>query len=111
LAVAANWRAKPFLALAVVLNLLNWVVGQGFGGIPQGGATDPNAGLLFVVLAYVMYTFIPSNARADAAAAGRHLDDRRHRHEDHQDGTDPRGQALHRAARERYAARWLRRGR
>jgi hypothetical protein len=45
-AVAANWRPKPFLALAVGLNLLYWVVGQGFGGIPQGGATDPNAGLL-----------------------------------------------------------------
>ena len=57
-AVAANWRPKLFLALAVGLNLLYWVVGQGFGGIPQGGATDPNAGLLFVLLAYALYTLI-----------------------------------------------------
>ncbi len=62
-AVAANWRPKPFLALAVGLNLLYWVVGQGFGGIPQGGATDPNAGLLFIVLAYALYTLIPYEQR------------------------------------------------
>jgi hypothetical protein len=55
-AVAANWRPKLFLALAIGLNLLYWVVGQGFGGIAQGGATDPNAGLLFVLLAYALYT-------------------------------------------------------
>ncbi|MGA2926028.1 MAG: hypothetical protein ABSG43_08535 [Solirubrobacteraceae bacterium] len=61
-AVAANWRAKEFLALAVFLNLLYWVIGQGFGGIFAGGATDPNAGLLFIVLAYVMYTLIPFEA-------------------------------------------------
>ena len=66
-AVAANWRPKPFLALAVGLSLLYWVVGQGFGGIPQGGATDPNAGPLFVLLAYQLYTLIdvptPSQVR------------------------------------------------
>jgi hypothetical protein len=72
-AVAANWRPKPFLALAVALNLLYWMVGQGFGGIPQGGATDPNAGLLFVVLAYVMYTLTPYRAGPDLAAADRRL--------------------------------------
>jgi hypothetical protein len=70
-AVALNWRPKPFLALAVGLNLLYWVVGQGFGGIPQGGATDPNAGLLFVVLAYVMYTLTPYGTDVDAAAVRR----------------------------------------
>ena len=42
--VAINWRAKEFLCLAVILNLIYWVVGQGFGGILAGGATDPNAG-------------------------------------------------------------------
>jgi hypothetical protein len=68
-AVAANWRPKLFLGLAVVLNLLYWVVGQGFGGIPQGGATDPNAGLLFVVLAYVLYTLTRYDTRKDTAVA------------------------------------------
>ena len=59
IAVAMNWRAKEFLILAAVLNLIYWVVGQGFGGIFQGGATDPNAGLLFIVLGYAMYTLVP----------------------------------------------------
>jgi hypothetical protein len=72
-AVAANWRPKLFLALAVGLNLLYWVVGQGFGGIPNGGATDPNAGLLFVLLAYVMYTLTPYGTGRDAAAGDRRL--------------------------------------
>jgi hypothetical protein len=59
IAVARNWRAKEFLILAAVLNLIYWVVGQGFGGIFQGGATDPNAGLLFIVLSYTLYTLVP----------------------------------------------------
>jgi hypothetical protein len=57
--VAINWRAREFLILAAVLNLIYWVVGQGFGGIFAGGATDPNAGPLFVLLAYVLYTLVP----------------------------------------------------
>ena len=69
IAVARNWRAKEFLIVAAVLNLIYWVVGQGFGGIPQGGATDPNAGLLFVVLAYTMYTLIPFQASGDQIAS------------------------------------------
>lgn len=68
IAVARNWRAKEFLILAAVLNLIYWVVGQGFGGIPQGGATDPNAGLLFIVLAYTLYTLIPFQASGDQIA-------------------------------------------
>ena len=64
--VAINWRAKEFLWLAAILNLIYWVVGQGFGGIFAGGATDPNAGLLFILLAYVMYTLIPYEQRVEA---------------------------------------------
>jgi len=59
LAVGINWRPKLFLVLAIVLNLAYWVFGQGFGGIFAGGATDPNAGLLFIVLAVSMWTLIP----------------------------------------------------
>jgi hypothetical protein len=59
IAVAINWRAKTFLILAIVLNLVYWVVGQGFGGIFQGGATDPNAGPLFVLFACAMYALVP----------------------------------------------------
>jgi hypothetical protein len=68
IAVAANWRAKQFLVLSAVLNLIYWVVGQGFGGIPAGGATDPNAGLLFIVLAYTLYTLVPYETRVTEAA-------------------------------------------
>jgi hypothetical protein len=69
LAVGLNWRPKPFLLAAVVLSLAYWVFGQGFGGIFQGGATDPNAGPWFVVLAYAMYRLIPYETRRDAGVA------------------------------------------
>ena len=68
-AVVANWRAREFLVLAVVLNLIYWVVGQGFGGIFQGGATDPNAGPLFILLAYVLYTLVPYDLRTPEPSA------------------------------------------
>jgi hypothetical protein len=67
-AVAVSWRAKPFLIVAIVLNLAYWVLGQGFGGIFQGGATDPNAGPLFVLLAYVLYKLVPAEQTARAPA-------------------------------------------
>ena len=66
IAVAANWRAKEFLILAAVLNLIYWLVGQGFGGIFQGGATDPNAGPLFILLAYTLYNLVPYDLHAVA---------------------------------------------
>lgn len=65
-AVARNWGPRPFLALAVVMNVGFWVLGQGFGRIFAGGATDPNSGPLFVLLAYAMYSLVgvPSAAAA-----------------------------------------------
>jgi hypothetical protein len=72
-AVAVNWRAKLFLGLAAGLSLLYWVVGQGLGGLFQGGATDPNAGPLFVVLAYVLYTLTPYTTRTQTTVAERGL--------------------------------------
>jgi hypothetical protein len=68
MAVGVNWRPKPFLILAVVLSLGYWVFGQGFGGIFAGGATDPNAGLLFIVLAFALYTLIKSEQDVPSAA-------------------------------------------
>jgi preprotein translocase subunit SecF len=41
--VVLNWRPRAFLALAMILNLVYWVVAQGFGGILTGSGTDPNA--------------------------------------------------------------------
>ena len=57
--VTIDWRPRRFLAISIVLSLVYWVLGQGFGGIFEGGATDPNAGLLFVLLACALYTVIP----------------------------------------------------
>jgi len=55
IAVAAGWRPRVFLALAITLNVAYWVLGQGFGGIFQPGATDPNAGPLFVLFAIAIF--------------------------------------------------------
>ncbi len=56
LSVGLNWRVREFLLVAIVLNIAYWIIGQGLGGIFEGGATDPNAGLLFVVLSFAMFT-------------------------------------------------------
>jgi len=42
--------AKATLVLAIVVAIVIWVVGEGFGMILAGGATDPNSGLLLVLL-------------------------------------------------------------
>ncbi len=67
IAVAANWRPRTFLGIAIVLHLIYWVIGQGFGGIFEGGATDPNAGPLFIVLAAALWWLIPYG-QTDTAA-------------------------------------------
>jgi hypothetical protein len=56
--VVLNWRPRAFLALGVILNLAYWVLGQGFGGILTGSGTDPNAGPLFILLAFGMYSLV-----------------------------------------------------
>lgn len=58
-AVAVGWRSRQFLLLAIALSLAYWVLGQGFGGIFEGGATDPNSGLLFVLFAGALYGLVP----------------------------------------------------
>ena len=60
IAVAADWRARWFLTIAIVLNLAYWVIPQGLGGLFAGGSTDPNAGPLFVLLACAL---LPLSAR------------------------------------------------
>jgi hypothetical protein len=60
-AVAMNWRAKAFLAVAIVLNLAYWILGQGLGGILTGSATDPNTGPLFILFALALYPLIPAD--------------------------------------------------
>jgi len=59
-AVGIDWQARTFLWLAIYLDIVYWVFGQGLGGIATGSATDPNAGPLFVLLACAVYTTLPS---------------------------------------------------
>ncbi|MGP0037175.1 MAG: hypothetical protein ACLP4R_21770 [Solirubrobacteraceae bacterium] len=61
---ARNWHARAFLLAAIALNLAYWAIGQGLGGIFQGGATDPNAGPLFILLAGALYALVPVTANA-----------------------------------------------
>ena len=61
---ARNWHARAFLLAAIALNLAYWAIGQGLGGIFQGGATDPNAGPLFIRLAGALYALVPVTANA-----------------------------------------------
>jgi hypothetical protein len=70
IAVAADWRPRAFLALAVVLNVVYWIVPQGLGGIFAGGATDPNAAPLFVLLAYAMYPVVSDRRSRTVATEG-----------------------------------------
>jgi hypothetical protein len=66
--VAANRKARWFLGLAVVLNLLYWTLGQGFGGIFEGGSTDPNAGIVFVLLALAIWPLTEAPVRQRSAS-------------------------------------------
>jgi hypothetical protein len=43
--------AKPILVLAIVVAAAIWVFGEALGAILTGGGTDPNSGLLLIVLA------------------------------------------------------------
>jgi hypothetical protein len=69
IAVAGDWHPRGFLTLAIALNLVYWIVPQGLGGIFAGGATDPNAAPLFVLLAYAMYPLVSDRRSRPAAAA------------------------------------------
>jgi hypothetical protein len=66
--------AKGTLGLAIVVAAVIWVVGQDFGGITAGGATDPNSGPLLALLALTYWPArtalgIPARTAADSAGA------------------------------------------
>jgi hypothetical protein len=58
IAVVVDWHPWTWLWVSVVLNLVYWIIPQAFGGIFAGGATDPNAGPLFVLLACAMFPLV-----------------------------------------------------
>jgi len=57
--------ARGTLALAIVVATVIWVFGEAFGTILTGGGTDPNSGLLLILLAL---TYWPVRAAVTAAA-------------------------------------------
>jgi hypothetical protein len=69
--VAADWQPRTFLWLAIYLNILYWLLGQGLGGLATGTATDPNAGPLFVVLAVALITQLPARGAEPVEARTR----------------------------------------
>jgi len=69
IAVAADWRPRLFLGIAIGLSLVYWILPQGLGGIFAGRGTDPNAGPLFVLLACAMYPLVgPGEPESSSAA-------------------------------------------
>jgi hypothetical protein len=69
--VAAGVFAPPkvgqvTVVLAIVVFALIWVAVQNFGGILAGGATDPNSGLLVILLALAYWPLTtPRKATSD----------------------------------------------
>jgi hypothetical protein len=58
--VVALWVLRPMtrragLALGIAVSLVYWVIGQNFGGILTGTATDPNLGPVMVLLALALW--------------------------------------------------------
>jgi len=66
--------ARATLVLAIVVAALIWVFGEAFGAILAGGATDPNSGLLLILLALAYWPArkVPATASPTAAQPGGH---------------------------------------
>jgi hypothetical protein len=62
--------ARATLVLAIVVSIVVWVVGENFGMIFPGGATDPNSGPLLVLLAFAYWPPRPKLAGAGTVAFG-----------------------------------------
>ncbi len=56
--------AQVTLVLAIAVFAVIWVAVQNFGGILAGGATDPNSGLLIIVLALMYWPLTTSEAES-----------------------------------------------
>jgi hypothetical protein len=68
LGVATDHWAKPLLWVSIVISLAFWVIGQGVGELFAGGATDPNAGPLFILLALAMLPTVAAGRSATSRA-------------------------------------------
>jgi hypothetical protein len=63
--------ARATLVLAIVVTAVIWVVGEAFGAILAGGATDPNSGLLLILLAVVYWPLGTTSSREPGLARAR----------------------------------------
>jgi lipopolysaccharide export LptBFGC system permease protein LptF len=61
--------ARVGVVMAVVAAVLIWVVGENFGLLFPGGATDPNSGPLLVLLALTYWPLRPRPAESGSAMA------------------------------------------
>jgi hypothetical protein len=61
--------ARAAVALAIVVALVIWVVGENLGGILTGSGTDPNSGPLLALLAIAYW---PSRVMLRTSAEGKH---------------------------------------
>lgn len=64
LAVLCGWHPLAFLAMQISLSLLYWILGQGFGGVFTGRATDVGTAPVMILIALMM----PRSARPHARA-------------------------------------------
>ena len=60
---------RPALVVSIVLTVWAWVVGQGFGMLFTGMATDPNSSPLYVALAAYVWNWRGGREAASAEAA------------------------------------------
>jgi hypothetical protein len=60
--------ARATLVLALIVAAVIWVVGEAFGTILAGGATDPNSGLLLALLALAYWPARPRLAGGERAS-------------------------------------------
>jgi hypothetical protein len=62
---------RPALALAIIVAVAIWVIGENFGGILTGQATDPNTGPLLVLVALAYWPLAGSRREAGSDPADR----------------------------------------
>jgi hypothetical protein len=62
--------ARDTVVLAIVVAAVIWIFGEAFGAILAGGATDPNSGLLLILLALAYWPTRTASA-STAQSAGR----------------------------------------
>jgi hypothetical protein len=67
IAVLRRWNERAFLWLAIALSLLFWIVGQGFGGIFTGEATDVSTAPLIMLIAAILLA-LPGRRRPSGDA-------------------------------------------